>query len=86
MMPGMNGLEVARHLAARPEPPAVVFVTAFDEHAVQAFEVQAFDYLLKPVRPGAACRGARPHFAAGAAQRAAPRGSRAQASAMHART
>lgn len=48
MMPGMNGLEVARHLAARPEPPAVVFVTAFDEHAVQAFEVQAFDYLLKP--------------------------------------
>jgi two-component system response regulator AlgR len=50
MMPGMNGLEVARHLAARPEPPAVVFVTAFDEHAVQAFEVQAFDYLLKPVR------------------------------------
>ncbi len=48
-MPGMNGIEVARHLVARPSPPAVVFVTAFDEHALEAFEVQALDYLLKPV-------------------------------------
>jgi two-component system response regulator AlgR len=54
MMPDMNGIEVARHLAARSTaqhpPPAVIFVTAFDEHALQAFEVQALDYLLKPVR------------------------------------
>jgi two-component system response regulator AlgR len=50
MMPDMNGIEVARHLAQRETPPAVVFVTAFDEHALQAFEVQALDYLLKPVR------------------------------------
>lgn len=49
-MPGMSGLEVARHLARQPEAPAVVFVTAFDEHALQAFEVHAVDYLLKPVR------------------------------------
>ncbi len=49
-MPGMSGIEVARHLAARETPPAVIFVTAFDEHALEAFEVQAIDYLLKPVR------------------------------------
>ena len=46
-MPGMNGIEVARHLAARPQPPAIVFVTAYDEHALEAFEVQALAYLLK---------------------------------------
>ncbi len=53
-MPGMDGIEVARHIAARATDdkpaPAVVFVTAFDEHALEAFEVQALDYLLKPVR------------------------------------
>ena len=49
-MPGMNGIEVARHLAARAQPPAILFVTAYDEHALEAFEVQALDYLLKPVR------------------------------------
>jgi two-component system response regulator AlgR len=49
-MPGMDGLEVARHLARLPEPPAVIFTTAFDEHALAAFEVQAAGYLLKPVR------------------------------------
>ncbi|HXF47280.1 MAG TPA: LytTR family DNA-binding domain-containing protein [Burkholderiaceae bacterium] len=49
-MPDMAGIEVARHLAARERPPAVIFVTAFDEHALDAFEVQALDYLLKPVR------------------------------------
>jgi two-component system response regulator AlgR len=49
-MPDMDGIEVARHLARSERPPAVVFVTAFDEHALRAFEVQALDYLLKPVR------------------------------------
>ena len=49
-MPDMEGIEVARHLAAREQRPAVIFTTAFDEHALQAFEVQALDYLLKPVR------------------------------------
>jgi two-component system response regulator AlgR len=49
-MPGMGGLEVARHLAALEKPPAVVFVTAHDRHAVEAFELNALDYLLKPVR------------------------------------
>ncbi len=50
MMPDMGGIEVARHLVARETPPAIIFVTAFDEHALPAFEVQALDYLLKPVR------------------------------------
>ena len=49
-MPGMGGLEVARHLALLPEAPTVVFVTAHDRHAVEAFELNALDYLLKPVR------------------------------------
>jgi two-component system response regulator AlgR len=49
-MPGMGGLEVARHLAALPQAPAVVFVTAHDQHAVEAFELNALDYLMKPVR------------------------------------
>jgi len=49
-MPGMGGLEVARHLAALPGAPAVVFVTAHDRHAIEAFELNALDYLMKPVR------------------------------------
>jgi two-component system, LytTR family, response regulator AlgR len=49
-MPGMNGLEVARHLARLEPPPRIVFVTAHDRHAVEAFELNALDYLLKPVR------------------------------------
>ena len=49
-MPGMRGLEVARHLAGLELAPAVVFVTAHDRHAVEAFELNALDYLLKPVR------------------------------------
>ncbi len=49
-MPAMDGIEVARHLAAMPEPPAVIFVTAFDQYALDAFDAQAVGYLLKPVR------------------------------------
>ncbi|CAN5826448.1 LytTR family DNA-binding domain-containing protein [soil metagenome] len=49
-MPGLDGLELARLLADRPTPPRVVFVTAHDEHAVDAFDLDAVDYLLKPVR------------------------------------
>ena len=50
-MPGMDGLEVAHHLARMPEPPAVIFTTAFEQHALAAFDAQAAGYLLKPVRP-----------------------------------
>ncbi len=49
-MPGMSGIEVARHLATFEHPPAIVFTTAYDEYALQAFESQAVGYLLKPVR------------------------------------
>lgn len=49
-MPGIDGLEVARHLVGLEEPPAVIFTTAYDEHALEAFKVHAVDYLLKPVR------------------------------------
>ncbi|MCX7896271.1 MAG: LytTR family DNA-binding domain-containing protein [Rhodocyclaceae bacterium] len=48
-MPRMDGLELAKHLATRVPPPAIVFVTAYDEFALQAFELAAVDYLLKPV-------------------------------------
>lgn len=50
-MPGMDGLEIARHLAASEPRPAVVFCTAYDMHALSAFEAEAIDYLVKPVRP-----------------------------------
>jgi two-component system response regulator AlgR len=49
-MPGMTGIEVARHLGALATPPAIVFTTAYDEYALQAFESHAVGYLLKPVR------------------------------------
>lgn len=49
-MPGMDGLEAARHLARVPDAPAVIFATAHDEHAMEAFDAQAVAYLLKPVR------------------------------------
>jgi two-component system, LytTR family, response regulator AlgR len=50
-MPGLDGIAVARALAAHDPTPAVVFVTAFDRFAVAAFEVEAVDYLMKPVDP-----------------------------------
>jgi len=49
-MPKMNGIELAQHLAHVDNPPAIIFVTAYDSHAVQAFELNAVDYLVKPVR------------------------------------
>jgi two-component system response regulator AlgR len=51
VMPGIDGLEAARHLAAFEPRPAVVVCTAFDAHALSAFDAQAIDYLVKPVRP-----------------------------------
>ncbi|HEY6240033.1 MAG TPA: LytTR family DNA-binding domain-containing protein [Burkholderiales bacterium] len=49
-MPEMSGIEFARHLQVLEHPPAVIFVTAHDQYAVEAFEVNAVDYLTKPVR------------------------------------
>ena len=49
-MPGMSGLELATHLNTLATPPAVIFCTAYDEHALAAFDARAIDYLLKPVR------------------------------------
>ncbi len=49
-MPGMDGLEAAARIAQYDPPPAVVFVTAYEEHALEAFDRNAVDYLLKPVR------------------------------------
>lgn len=49
-MPGMDGIEAARHIAKLDQPPAVVFTTAFSDHALEAFETHAVDYLLKPVK------------------------------------
>lgn len=50
-MPGLSGLDLARVLARFRRPPAVVFVTAYENHAVDAFDVQAVDYVMKPYRP-----------------------------------
>jgi two-component system, LytTR family, response regulator AlgR len=49
-MPEMDGLEAARHIAGMEQPPAIIFTTAFDAYALKAFEVNAIDYVLKPVR------------------------------------
>ncbi len=49
-MPVMDGIEAAQHMAHMESPPAVIFCTAFDEHALAAFEAGAVDYLLKPIR------------------------------------
>lgn len=50
-MPGLDGMELARVLARFAHRPAVVFVTAHDQHAVDAFAISAVDYVMKPVRP-----------------------------------
>jgi two-component system response regulator AlgR len=49
-MPGVDGIETAHHLNAMEVPPAVVFTTAFDEYAIEAFDARAIGYVLKPVR------------------------------------
>ncbi len=49
-MPGMDGIEVARHLQQLAVPPAVIFTTAYDAYAIQAFELHVVDYLLKPIK------------------------------------
>lgn len=49
-MPKMDGIELARHLAKLEQPPAIVFATAYDAYAMEAFDLNAVDYLLKPVR------------------------------------
>ena len=49
-MPGMDGLEAAYHLTSFETSPAIIFTTAYQDHAIQAFEANAVDYLLKPIR------------------------------------
>ncbi|WP_024930253.1 LytTR family DNA-binding domain-containing protein [Methylophilus sp. OH31] len=49
-MPMMDGIELAQHLRGLPQPPKLIFTTAYDHYAVQAFELNAIDYLLKPIR------------------------------------
>ena len=49
-MPGMDGIEAARHLDLLDDAPAVIFTTAFDEYAIQAFDARAVGYVLKPIR------------------------------------
>lgn len=73
-MPGMDGLEAARHLQALEQPPAIIFTTAYNDYALQAFETHVVDYLLKPVR--------RERLAE--ALRHASRLTRIQAAALHA--
>ncbi|MEE9492774.1 MAG: LytTR family DNA-binding domain-containing protein [Gammaproteobacteria bacterium] len=48
-MPGMDGIEAARHISQMETSPAIIFTTAYGDHALQAFETQAVDYLLKPI-------------------------------------
>ncbi len=49
-MPEMDGLEAAQHMLKLPEPPSIIFTTAYNDHALQAFELHAVDYLVKPIR------------------------------------
>lgn len=51
-MPQMDGIELARHLNKLDKPPVIIFTTAYDSYAIQAFEQRAIDYLLKPIRLG----------------------------------
>lgn len=74
-MPGMDGIDVARALSASRVDPAVVFITAFDNFAVAAFDVAAIDYLMKPAqidRLARALERVRDHLAAGGRGQARP--------------
>lgn len=82
-MPGIDGIEAALTLAERPDPPAVVFVTAYDEHALAAFEANAIDYLLKPVRPERLVRALEKARALNSEQRSALRAGGAYLNASH---
>ena len=75
--PGMDGIEAARHLDALDDPPAVIFTTAYDEYALEAFETQAVGYLLKPVRKEKLARALR-HAARVAGQQLARLAEQAQ--------
>jgi two-component system response regulator AlgR len=72
-MPGMDGIQAALALAGQPQPPAVIFVTAYDSHALAAFEANAIDYLLKPVHPQRLARALHKARALGLEQRSALR-------------
>ena len=47
-MPGRSGIDIMRDIVSQPNPPEIIFVTAFDQYAIQAFELYALDYILKP--------------------------------------
>lgn len=64
-MPGLDGVELARVVSRFAVRPKVVFVTAYDAHAVDAFELQAADYVMKPVRPARLAEAVRRVVAAG---------------------
>lgn len=64
-MPGLDGLDLTRAVARLAHPPAVVFVTAHDEHAVEAYDLQVVDYVLKPVRAARLAAALRRATAAG---------------------
>ena len=51
-MPQMDGIELAQHLNKLPQPPVIIFTTAYDTYAIKAFDLHAVDYLLKPIRLG----------------------------------
>jgi DNA-binding LytR/AlgR family response regulator len=69
-MPGLDGVELARVVSRFAEPPQIVFVTAYDDRAVEAFELRAVDYLLKPVRADRLAEAVRRAVSAGNAEHA----------------
>lgn len=71
-MPGLNGLELAQVLSRFRAPPPIVFVTAHEHHAVEAFELQAVDYVLKPVRADRLAEAVRRVVTAAAGERVGP--------------
>ena len=71
-MPGLSGLELAEVLGRFKQPPPVVFVTAHEQHAVDAFDLRAVDYVLKPVRPDRLAEAVRRVLGGTAAPPAAP--------------